>query len=139
MEYQVSVNIAKSSDFVTSEFINKTTMPQWEKGLTRIEELNGTLFDTGSEGFLVFSFQGQEMKMKVTVLDSHLPEEITIVYEVPGAYNKCGNLFQNQGETTLWTMEVLFEFDQPNDYRLEAFIYKTRAGMVLFQEYVEGL
>lgn len=139
MEYQVSVNIAKPIDFVTSEFVNKTTMPLWEKGLTRIEELNGTLFDTGSEGFLVFSFQDQEMKMKVLVLENQLPNEITIVYEVPGAYNKCRNLFQNQEMTTLWTMEVLFEFDQPNDYPLEAFINKTRAGMVLFQEYVEGL
>lgn len=139
MEYQVSVNIAKPIDFVTSEFVNKATMPIWEKGLTRIEERKGTLFETGSEGSLVFSFEGQEMKMKVTVLDSHLPEEITIVYEVPGAYNKCRNHFQNRGKTTLWTMEVLFEFDQPNDYPLEAFINKTRAGMVLFQEYVEGL
>lgn len=139
MEYQVSVSIAKPINVVTTEFVNKTTMPLWEKGLSRIEERKGTLFETGSEGFLVFSFQDQEMKMKVSVLDNQLPEEISIVYEVPGAYNKCRNLFQNQGKTTLWTMDVLFEFDQPNDYPFEAFINKTRTGMVLFQEYVEDL
>lgn len=139
MEYQVSIELKQEHAVVVSEFVNKTTMPLWEKGLSRIEETKGELFKTGSEGFLIFSFQIQEMKMKISILDNQLPHEITIVYEVPGAYNRCRNLFESLGGITRWTMDVLFEFDQPHDYPLEAFIKKTKAGMILFQEYVEGL
>jgi len=138
MEYSVQVEINKPVDEVASLFVNRDVMPLWETGLIRIEDQEKTLFEESSNGYLFFLNQGSEIKMKVTVIKNKLPSLITIVYEVPGAYNQCINTFTLKENKTLWTMDVLFKFDEMMDYPIEAFINKTKQDMELFKNFVEN-
>jgi hypothetical protein len=138
MEYSVQLEIKKPQILVSNLFVDRKTMPLWETGLTRIEDENHSLFNTSSQGYLVFDFNGKESKMKVSVLENKLPNTITIVYELPGAYNQCINTFKPMGNQTLWTMDVIFKFDLEIDVPLEAFIEKTTKGMELFKAFVEN-
>lgn len=138
MKYSVQLEINQPQKIVSNLFIDRNTMPLWESGLIRIEDDIQTLFNTSSQGYLVFGYNGKESKMKVTVLENRLPDSITIVYELPGAYNLCINTFKSMGRQTLWTMDVLFKFDQEIDVPLEAFTEKTKKGMELFKTFVEN-
>ncbi len=137
MEYSVQIEINKPKNEVANLFVNRETMPLWEEGLIQIEDQKQSLFETSSIGYLVFSFQNKETRMKVTVLDNQLPDSITIVYEVPGAYNQCINTFKERSNKTIWNMDVIFKFEEPLDIPLEAFINKTKKSMELFKIFVE--
>jgi hypothetical protein len=138
MEYQVQVWIDKDVKTVTDLFLNRMEMPKWEKGLHHIEDTNGHLFEVGSEGYLVFFLDSGEMKMKVTVEKLNIPDSIIMIYEVPGAWNRCANEFREVDDKTLWTMDVTFTFDQEMNVPLIKFIEKTTASMNIFKDFVEG-
>lgn len=139
MKYTCEITIHKNRDWVTKNYIDKDQMPLWEKGLTKIEEVKGQLFDTDSEGYLIFMFGKQEMKMKVSVEKNALPDQIIQIYEVPGAWNRCDNYFYEIGEHTKWVMDVTFLFDEKTNIPEERFFEKTKAGMQIFKDFIEGM
>jgi len=137
LKYQISLDIHDNLKRVTTLYINQKRMKEWEKGLSHIEQTKGTLFQTGSEGFLVFSFNDIELKMKVYVESNQLPREITLIYEVSGVWNRCVNSFKETNGVTRWNMDVEFRFSQANDTPVERFIEKTKEGMNTFKRFVE--
>lgn len=139
MKYQVQMTIHKERKTVTESYINRADMLKWEKGLNRIEDTKGILFEENSEGFLVFKFNDQEMKMKVTVEEIKTPELMTMIYELPGAWNRCVNQFKEINGNTIWTMDVTFIFENEMDVPLVRFIEKTEQGMKMFKDFVEGI
>ena len=139
MKYQVEVAIEEKYNLVASLFVDRDKMHLWEQGLSRIEDTKNKLFEAGSQGYLVFVFGPNEMKMKVTVEKSSLPSEITVIYELSGAWNRCVNHFIGHDGQTKWVMESEFIFDQPNDIPLSAFIEKTTIGMQAFKQFIEGI
>ncbi|TVP84960.1 MAG: SRPBCC family protein [Acholeplasmataceae bacterium] len=138
MKYSVKVPINRDKKLVTSLFIDKARMGQWEKGLERIESIEGDLFETGSSGYLVFRLGDSELHLKVTVEKNNLPGSIIQIYEMGGAINRCINTFRKQGDQTIWTMDVSFEFDIAPQLPQARFEEKTRMGMIMFKAFVEG-
>lgn len=139
MTYTCEIIIDASIEKVTKLYIDRQNMSLWEKGLDAIEDIKGYLFDTGSEGYLVFVFDDQTMKMKVTVENNRLPEQIIQIFEVSGAWNRCDNKFFQYRDGTKWIMDVTFIFDQEPHIPKERFIEKTLAGMNQFKRFVEGM
>ncbi|TNF07180.1 MAG: hypothetical protein EP317_05310 [Bacillota bacterium] len=139
MTYKVVMMINKPKDLVSKLYVDRDMMATWEKGLVRIEDTKLKLFEENSEGYLVFSFNDQESKMKVTVTQVTLPDTITQIYEVPGAWNECINTFENVDGLTKWTMDVTFKMEAPYDIPKEAFIKKTTQGMEIFKAFVESV
>lgn len=139
MTYTCEMIIHGKREWVTKNYIDKNQMPLWEKGLLKIIDVKGQLFDTGSEGYMIFVFGDQEMKMKVSVELNALPEQIIQIFEVPGAWNRCDNHFYEMGEDTKWVMDVTFLFDEETNIPKERFIEKTTAGMQIFKDFVEGI
>lgn len=137
MIYQVEMLIKAPRDLVSKLYIDKTSMKAWQSGLESIESHEGDLFDSGSHGDLVFKFGNQEMRMYVSVESSHLPDDITLIYQVKGAWNRCVNTFKGHLEGTLWIMEVEFKFDEPMDLPIERFIKKTTEAMNLYRDFIE--
>lgn len=140
MKYQVTYTINEKIDTVTKLFINKECMKKWKIGLCQIVENKGVLFETGSEGTLVFDHSGTKMKMdvKVYVESNQLPKEIVIVYQMPGTWNRCVNTFKRTNGKTEWTMDVEFRFNEPQKIGLEKFIEQTAKSMESFKDFVEG-
>jgi hypothetical protein len=137
MIYQIEMIIQAPRDWVASLYIDHNGMKAWETGLESIESHTGQLFDEGSQGDLIFRFGDSEMRMHVHVESSHLPDDITLIYQVPGAWNRCVNYFKHHDEGTLWIMDVEFRFDNPVDIPLERFIEKTTQGMTLYKNFCE--
>lgn len=138
MKYEVTYTINEKLDTVTNLFIDKKRMKEWEKGLFHIEEIKGVLFETDSEGILVFGDQNQKMKMNVFVESNHLPKEIVMIYEMSGTWNRCVNQFKKIGDKTEWKMIVEFRFSEPQKLGLEKFIEQTAKGMEIFRDFVEN-
>ena len=88
-------------------------------------------------GYLVFKFGDQEMKMKVSVVSNTLPDQITQIYEVPGAWNQCINQFVEVDGQTKWTMDVIFMLESEKDIPRERFIAKTTEAMHILKNFVE--
>jgi hypothetical protein len=137
LEYQVDIMIEKDKKLVVELFTDLNQMPQWEKGLKEVITVSGKLFDEGSVGYLVFESGTHHQKMKVTVDKNKLPHQIDLIYEVPGAWNLCQNQFIEKNGQTIWIMDVVFKFEQENDFPKEAFINQTREGMLIFKDFVE--
>ncbi len=138
MKYQVTYTIQEKRELVTKLFIDKKSMKSWEPGLIQIEENRGILFETGSEGTLVFDYGGTMMKMKVYVESNQLPKEIVLVYQMSGTWNRCVNTFKKAKDQTEWMMDVEFRFNEPQNAGLEKFIEQTAKGMEIFRDFVEG-
>ncbi|MBU1094635.1 MAG: hypothetical protein KKH01_09280 [Firmicutes bacterium] len=137
MKYQITFIIDEKLNKVAQLYIDKKQMSQWETGLTRIEEIKGNLFDTGSEGHLVFVHNNEEIKMKIYVESNQLPKAIVIIYQMPGAWNRCISTFKKVDSKTEWQMDVEFRFNAPQEIGLEKFIEQTSKGMQKFKDFVE--
>jgi hypothetical protein len=139
LKYKIEIEINEKKDRVAALYVNKNLMHLWEQGLIRVESYEKTLFETGSQGALVFITDQKEMLMKVTVEDNHLPESISVIYELPGAWNRFTIQFKEIKHKTVCHIESEFKFDQPHQIPLEAFIQKTTEGMNQFKQFVEGI
>ena len=136
MQYQVEMVLPFKRTFVIEKFLNLDEMTRWEKGLSHIEVIEGTLFESDSKGVLVFSFGDHEMRMHMTVKHVNLPDSIDLIYEVPGVWNLCVNHFIEDNQNTRWIMDVTFTFEEHMDVPKERFIDKTTEGMMQFKTYL---
>lgn len=137
MIYTTELIIKANIDTVSMLFVDKNSMNQWEPGLKAIESTQGNLFEEGSEGDLVFQFGEHEMRMHVVVESDDLPNQITLIYQVPGAWNRCVNHFIPMSNQTKWVMDVEFRFDVEPNLSTDQFAEKTLHSMTLFKAFVE--
>lgn len=137
MKYVVEMMIDAPRDAVIKHYLDPESMKVWETGLSKIESIQGSLFEQGSVGYLHFNFGEHQMKMKVTNETINLPDHIIQIYEVPGAWNRCDNHFIELKQQTRWIMDVEFRFDDDPHFPIERFMDKTRAGMTIFKAYIE--
>jgi hypothetical protein len=139
MTYTIEMMIHEERSRVAQLYLDMKHMPEWEKGLESIETTQGTLFETGSQGIMHFTFDKTSIKMNMTIEKACLPELIIQIFEVPGAWNRCVNHFIAIDDQTKWVMEVIFEFSQTMDLPKERFIEKTTESMTMFKRFVEGI
>ncbi|MFP4287100.1 MAG: SRPBCC family protein [Candidatus Izemoplasmataceae bacterium] len=134
MRYQCQVLINDEISRVTTIFLDPTHRPKWQTNLKAIKPLEK------DHGFiLTFKDRDHTFEMKETIKDNHLPNSVTTIYEVPGVYNECKHNFSTTPKGTLWTMDVLFEFEDQPFQKEEDFICKTQSGMQLYKRYIENL
>ena len=136
--YRIELMIEASREDVVRHYLDHVSMKLWIPGLSHIESTQGKLFETGSQGLFHFSSFEQAMVMKVTVTQSELPDQITLIYEVPGAWNSCENIFNEANDKTRWTMDVIFKFDTDPPATKERFIDQTYQSMKQFKTFMEN-
>lgn len=138
MEYRVSIEVNKPISLVSSHYLHQKMMLKWIPNLVDIISTRGVLFNQGSEGYLMFQHEGQSTTMKVSVIKDGLPDHVTVVYEVLGAYNKCINTFEKMNDhQTMWHMDVYFKFENDIDVPKKTFFEKTKKSMLLYKEFIE--
>jgi hypothetical protein len=135
-KYKVELMMNEKRDIITKMYASQEHFEKWELGLKKIESEYNDIFQEKSISYLIFENQGEEMKMKMTILKNKLPKQIDITYEVNGAYNLCKNFFYDKGDQTRWVMHVMFKFDKKVNIPIEKFVEKTKTGMQIFNEYV---
>ncbi|MBN2300361.1 MAG: SRPBCC family protein [Acholeplasmataceae bacterium] len=139
MKYQVHIEINKPQHQVSKLFVDVNQMTKWETNLTRVEQNHGILYETNSDGFLVFNIDQKEMKMSVFVERNMLPEQIILVYQVGTTWNRCINYFNEKNGHTIWTMDVEFRFGNETILSTEKFVEQTKKGMLQFKDYIESI
>lgn len=137
MNYKIDIIIKAQKEDIARLYVDKLKMPLWEKGLTRIVDVKGKLFDTDSFGQLIFSFDQHTIVMDVSVEENKLPDSITQIFKVPGVVNRCKHEFIALGNETQWVMDVTFEFDVDPQIPEKRFHEKTMASMLMFKHFVE--
>jgi hypothetical protein len=137
MKYQCHVKIKKTVRESFESFRDYLQMPKWEKGLNRIEHISGGVNQKGSITHLIFTFGEEEMVMKETIEEIIAPNKVSIVYEVPGAWNRCVNTFIEVGNETEWMMESEFVFDRENTTPIQEFKKQTTKAMDMFRKFME--
>lgn len=134
MEYQCKIMIDEKLEPISNIFLNHDLMLKWEHGLKRYEKVS----DNPLIYHLIFESDGKEFVMKETIKENKLPKSATVIYEVPGVYNKCVNTFKEVNERVEWTMDVTFKFEQDPFQTKDDFICKTQSGMQLFKNFIEN-
>lgn len=76
------------------------------------------------------------MEMKVTVEHLDAPRVATLIYEVPGAWNRYVNWFEDHHEGCTWMMDVEFRFDNEPPARKELFEKATLTSMQVYRDYL---
>lgn len=136
MKYSVELKIDANINDVFEMYTNQKHFEKWELGLDRIESKEKNIFKKHAISFLIFKYNDQEMKMKMSIIEIQKPKLLEVAYEVTGAYNLCKNYFYDENGQTKWVMDVEFRFEEKVDVPLENFISKTKAGMQIFNDYV---
>ncbi|MGE4572410.1 MAG: hypothetical protein AB7E09_06655 [Candidatus Izemoplasmatales bacterium] len=137
MKYTSRIMINKNIKEVFNTYIDYQQMPLWQESLKRIEH-DGPIHKEETVSKLIFEFNNQEMIMTETIEKIKSPNIFTAIYQVPGAWNKCVNLFKEINGVTEWTMESEFIFDEENDIPISAFENKTLTAMKIFKDYIEN-
>jgi len=138
MNYVLDMVIETSREACLKGYLEANHMYQWQSNLKSVEHEVGHLFDAHAMGYLNFEMGNYTMRMKVTVASNDLPEAISIIYEVTGAWNKCIHKFTETSEGyTHWQMDVEFQFEQDPSLDISIFMSKTKESMILFKNYME--
>lgn len=79
-----------------------------------------------------------KLMMKETIESNNLPDDIILIYEISGVYNRCVNIFEVVGKNVKYTMECEFVFDHPNTVAKETFIESSQNQIEHFKNIVEN-
>jgi hypothetical protein len=139
MLYQVTTTFNQTIDRVIQGFIDLEMMKQWQPHLVEIQAESSVWPKTGFIGYLMYDVTGIKSKMKVTIESNELPNQLVLIYEVPGVYNRCAYYFEEKGHQTDYRMDVVFTFEDGVERPEALFKAETTRIMAVFKQYIEGL
>jgi hypothetical protein len=139
MQYQVKTTFNQTIDRVIQGFIDLKMMKQWQPHLVEIQSVSSVWPNAGFVGYLMYDVTGIKSKMKVTIESNKLPNQLVLVYEVPGVYNRCAYYFEAKGSQTEYWMDVIFKFEDGIERPEALFKAEITRIMDVFKTYIEGV
>ncbi len=143
MEYSLDIEINLPRDQVVALFRDQEKLSKWQPGLISIAPLSGEPEEVGAKTRLIHKMGTRKIEMVETVEVANLPDEMILVYEAKGVWNRCINRFVVlSAEQTLWNFET--EFRCNGWMRVMVFLMpglfkkQSRADLQHFKEFVEG-
>ena len=97
MKYTLSSDIPRPRATVVELFNNPHNWPKWQDTLVRSEALEGAPGNRGSRTKLIHKFRRREVEMNRDDRVGTSPDEMTCVYEAPGAWNRVVCRFAEVG------------------------------------------
>ena len=112
MKYIVDITIDRPRAAVVKAFENPDHLKEWIDGLQRYETLSGVHGEPGAISRLAVKMGKREIEMTETILENKLPDEVTVIYEARGVFNRVRNRFVDLGDAhTRVINEQEFRFD----------------------------
>ncbi len=143
MKYTLKVDIALPRAKVVELFDNPDNWPKWQESFVSSTALEGTPGEKGAKTKLIHKFGRRETEMVETIESKNLPEEMTCIYNSPGAWNRVINRFAEIGPNeTRWEFEC--EFRCTGFVRILAFLMPgmfqkaSLKDMTSFKRFVES-
>lgn len=142
MRYSVFNIIHKPLEEVITKFTDTEGAKEWMPGLQHYERIQGEAYKSGTITEFHFLHKGREMKLKETILEENLPDQIKFSYESPMGYNEVEMLFEQLADgSTRQTNNSYFEFKGVMKYLsfLMKGMFKKQSMTYLngFKEYAE--
>ncbi|MBM7454081.1 hypothetical protein JN09_001425 [Acholeplasma morum] len=101
--------------------------------------LKGSLYHEDSLVELAYKYNDRVFYMQEAISKCDLPNSITQNYLLGDVKNKCVSTFTENGDKTLWSMEVTFQFSKDEGQDKFTFMKKTEEDMFAFKTYMENL
>ena len=141
MKYSHSIVIDRPRGKVLELMMETEHLPKWQRGLTKVESLEGAPFTLNAKTQLVFDTGKKTLKMTETLVDMRLPDAYTAIYETDELWNRVTNMFSEVDGKTLWSTNHEFVFSGLMRYlgplMKKSFIKRTEVEMARFKEFVE--
>lgn len=111
MQYTQEVTINAAREKVVALFTDPTHFVDWQPGLECYELVSGEQAQTGAKAELSTRAGNRVTGMTETVERGALPDELAVIYETHGVWNRNVNHFiAETPETTRWVSENEFRF-----------------------------
>jgi hypothetical protein len=141
MKYSHSIVIDRPRGKVLELMMETEHLPKWQRGLAKVESLEGEPFTLNAKTQLVFDTGKKTLKMTETLVDMRLPDAYTAIYETDELWNRVTNMFSEVDGKTLWSTDNEFVFSGLMRYlgplMKKSFIKRTEYEMARFKEFVE--
>ncbi len=109
MKYCCELIIALPRQRVIELFDNSDNLSKWQPGLESFTPISGTPGEVGAKSELVYQMGKRRIEMVETITVRNLPDEFAGTYEAKGVFNTVHNTFIDQGDSTLWRSDNVFE------------------------------
>lgn len=111
MRYKQEIVIDAPRAKVVELFTDPRHFTEWQPGLECYELISGEQAQTGAKAELTTRAGNRMTGMTETVESSTLPDEIVVIYETHGVWNRNANQFiAETPDTTRWVCENEFRF-----------------------------
>lgn len=111
MHYTQEITIAAPREKVVALFTDPAHFPDWQPDLICYELVSGRQAQTGTKAELTTRAGNRVTGMTETVENNNLPDELVVVYETHGVWNRNANrFFAESPDTTRWLSENEFRF-----------------------------
>ena len=141
MKYSHSIVIDCPRGKVLELMMETENLPKWQRGLVKVESLEGEPFTLNAKTQLVFDTGKKTLKMTETLVDMRLPDAYTAIYETDELWNRVTNMFSEVDGKTLWSTDNEFVFSGLMRYlgplMKKSFFKRTEYEMARFKEFVE--
>lgn len=123
MKYSVSNTINKPMDVVMERLNDPDSMLEWMEGLQKVEHISGTPGEEGAISDLHFIHKKKEMKLRETILEQNLPDQIKFSYHSPMGYNEVELRFESLGPDSVKQTNNSY-FELKGAMKLFGFLFK---------------
>jgi uncharacterized protein YndB with AHSA1/START domain len=112
MRYTQEIIIEVPRDRVVALFVDPEHFSDWQPGLECYQLVSGEQAQTGARAELTTRSGHRVTGMTETVERNALPDELDVIYETPGVWNRNANRFSAESPTsTRWTSGNEFRFE----------------------------
>ncbi len=109
MKYSIDIEINQPREQLVASFHDQDNLPQWQPSLLSVTPLSGTPGQAGAETKMIHKMGFKHVEMLETIEAVNLPDEIIVIYEAKGVWNRCVNRFiALSAEQTQWKFETEF-------------------------------
>ena len=131
-KYTCSIELFGNIEEALRTYLDKDQFKYWHEGLAEIEEVSDNKYN------MIYEFDNRRMAMGVEMVEFDPPHYAKTIYTMPKVWNLCIDKFEEKDGKILWTMDVVFRFEEEQHLLIDAFIRKTQAGMNIFKYYFEN-
>jgi len=112
MRYTLEITIDAPREKVVELFTDPAHFKEWQPGLERYELVSGRQAQVGAKAKVTTRTGNRTMQMTETVQSNTLPDELGVVYETAGVWNRNVNhFFADSPDSTRWVSENEFRFE----------------------------
>ena len=116
MKYELQIDIEAPRSLVAELYRDDSRMRDWQPSLIERRLVSGAPDAKGSKYELEVQMGKRSITMTETVVESNLPESVSVVYEAKGVFNPVDSRFEElSADRTRWSFQ--------SEFRCKGFIW----------------